>query len=56
MKLTIKYNNIEHNVECSDDVDLKSMFYIFKRLLMSCGYLFDDEKDIIIQSNKILNI
>ena len=56
MKIIINYNNIEHKIECSDDITIGSLQCVFDRLLMCCGYNFDEdrEKEIIVESNFIL--
>lgn len=58
MRVTIKYNNIEHSVDLSDDTSRGALQCVCDRLMMCCGYNFDEdrESEIITESNFILGV
>ena len=58
MKITIKYNNIEHSLEIDDDSTKGAVEACFKRLMICVGYSYSDTEaqEIIINSNSILGV
>ena len=58
MKITIEYCNIEHSAEIGDELRIVDVELVVKRLMMSCGYRYNDETEsyIITESNKILGV
>ena len=58
MKITIKYNNIDHTIMVDDDITLGDAEILFKRLLMCVGYQYGDYEgeQIITRSNKIIGV
>lgn len=58
MKISIKYNNIEHSLEIDDESTRGDVETCFKRLMICVGYSYSDTEaqEIIIGSNSILGV
>ena len=58
MKISIKYNNIEHSLEIDDDSKRGAVETCFKRLMICVGYSYSDTEaqEIILDSNSILGV
>ena len=58
MKITIEHCNIKHSTELADEPCMRDVELVVKRMMMSCGYNYDDETEsyIINESNKVLGV
>lgn len=58
MKITLEYNKVKHSVEVTDDTRKPDAELLFKRLLLSAGYTWDEVEstNIILATNNILGV
>ena len=58
MKITLEYNKVKHVVEVSDNTRKPDAELLFRRLLLSAGYMWDEVEstNIILATNNILGV